>query len=264
MMTYTPFTDSSMYLLNLVERLGRAGIFLYNSFIHIITPPYKIAPIIRQIHFIGARSLILIIVSGLFIGMVVALQFYDALVRLGSVAMLGAAVGLVLVRELGPLLTALVVIGRAGSSICAEIAIMRNENQIDALDCMAIDPYQYLIVPRFIAALICIPILACVFITVGIFGGYFVGGILFGVSPGSYFGGMYDAVLWRDILMCILKAVAFGLITIWVATVKGFYLHLDKAGSHGSEGVSKVTTQAVVVSSIAVFFADYIISSIIL
>ncbi len=253
-----------MYCLNLMERLGRAGIFFCTSCLRIVTPPYKLTPVIKQIHFIGARSLLLIVVSGLFIGMVVALQFYDALVRLGSVAMLGAAVGLVLVRELGPLLTALVIIGRAGSSICAEIAIMRNENQIDALDCMAIDPYRYIIVPRFIAAVICIPILSCVFITVGIFGGYFVGGVLFGVSPGSYFGGMYDAVLWRDILMCVLKAIAFGMITIWVATVKGFYLHLDAAGAFGSEGVSKVTTQAVVVSSITVFFADYIISSIIL
>ena len=262
-MTYTPFTDSGMYLLNLMERLGRAGIFFFTTCLRIITPPYKILPVIKQMHFIGARSLLLIVVSGLFIGMVVALQFYDALVRLGSVAMLGAAVGLVLVRELGPLITALVIIGRAGSSICAEIAIMRNENQIDALDCMAIDPYRYIIVPRFIAALICIPILSCVFITVGIFGGYFVGGILFGVSPGSYFGGMYDAVLWRDILMSVLKGIAFGLITIWVATVKGFYLHLDPT-AFGSEGVSKATTQAVVVSSIVVFFADYIISSIIL
>ena len=262
-MTYTPFTDSGMYLLNLMERLGRAGIFLFTTCWRIITPPYKIVPVLKQIHFIGARSLVLIVVSGIFIGMVVALQFYDALVRLGSVAMLGAAVGLVLVRELGPLITALVIIGRAGSSICAEIAIMRNENQIDALECMAIDPFRYLIVPRFIAALICIPILSCIFITVGIFGGYFVGGILFGVSPGSYFGGMYDAVLWRDILMSVLKGIAFGLITIWVATAKGFYLHLDPT-AFGSEGVSKATTQAVVISSIVVFFADYIISSIIL
>jgi len=264
MMVYTPFTDSGLYFLNLMERLGRAGIFLCTSCLRIITPPYKLLPVIKQIHFIGARSLLLIIVSGLFIGMVVALQFYDALVRLGSVAMLGAAVGLVLVRELGPLLTALVIIGRAGSSICAEIAIMRNENQIDALDCMAIDPYRYIIVPRFIAGLICMPILSCVFITVGIFGGYFVGCILFGVSSGSYLGGMYDAVLWRDIVMSVLKSMVFGLITIWVATVKGFYLHLDPAGAFGSEGVSRVTTQAVVVSSITVFFADYIISSIIL
>ncbi len=262
-MTYTPFTNMALQMLDFTERLGRAGIFLAVSCLRIISPPYKISPVIKQIHFIGARSLLLIVVSGVFIGMVVALQFYDALVRLGSVAMLGAAVGLVLVRELGPLLTALVIIGRAGSSICAEIAIMRNENQIDALDCMAIDPYRYIIVPRFIAALFCIPVLSCVFIVVGIFGGYFVGCILFGVSPGSYFGGMFDAVLWRDILMSIIKALAFAMITIWVATVKGFFLHLDKS-AFGSEGVSKVTTQAVVVSSITVFFADYIISSIIL
>ena len=226
-MTFTPFSSTGFYLLNLMERLGRSGIFLCTACLRVLTPPYQFGPIIKQIHFIGARSLFLIVISGIFIGMVVALQFYDALVRLGSVAMLGAAVGLVLVRELGPLLTALVIIGRAGSSICAEIAIMRNENQIDALDCMAIDPFQYIIVPRFIGAIICIPILSCVFIVVGIFGGYFVGCVLFGVSPGSYFGGMYDAVLWRDILMCILKALAFATITIWVATVKGFYLHLD-------------------------------------
>lgn len=262
-MVFTPFTDSGLYILNLMERLGRSGLFLSTSCLRILTPPYKLTPIIKQIHFIGARSLFLTIISGLFIGMVVALQFYDALVRLGSVAMLGAAVGLVLVRELGPLLTALVIIGRAGSSICAEIAIMRNENQIDALDCMAIDPFRYIIVPRFIGAIICIPVLSCVFIVVGIFGGYFVGCVLFGVSPGSYFGGMFDAVLWRDILMCVLKAIAFATITIWVATVKGFYLHLDPT-AFGSEGVSKVTTQAVVVSSVSVFFADYIISSIIL
>ncbi len=262
-MVFTPFTDSGLYIINLMMRLGRAGIFLCSSCLRILTPPYKLVPIIKQIHFIGARSLFLTIISGLFIGMVVALQFYDALVRLGSVAMLGAAVGLVLVRELGPLLTALVIIGRAGSSICAEIAIMRNENQIDALDCMAIDPFRYIIVPRFIGAILCIPILSCVFIVVGIFGGYFVGCVLFGVSPGSYFGGMFDAVLWRDILMCVLKSIAFATITIWVATVKGFYLHLDPT-AFGSEGVSKVTTQAVVVSSVSVFFADYIISSIIL
>ena len=263
-MTATPFTDSGRYMLQIMERLGRAGIFLNTSIWRTLTPPYKLGPVLKQIHFIGARSLVLISVSGVFIGMVVALQFYAALVRLGSVAMLGAAVGLVLVRELAPLLTALVVIGRAGSSICAEIAIMRSENQIDALDCMAIDPYRFLIVPRLVSALICIPILSCVFTVVGIFGGYFVGCILFGVSPGSFFGGMYDAVLWRDIIMMVLKALAFGLITVWVATVKGFYLHLDEAGSQGSEGVSKVMTQAVVFSSIAVFFADYIISSIIL
>lgn len=252
------------HVIDLVERIGRAGIFLSIGLWRIITPPYKLNPIIKQVYFIGSRSLLVIVVAGIFVGMVVALQFYDTLVRFGSVSLLGAAVGLSLMRELGPVITALVVIGRAGSAICAEISIMRNESQIDALECMAIDPYRYLIAPRILAALISLPILTAVFITVGILGGYFVGVILFKVSPGSYFIGMYDAVLWRDIIMGTAKAFTFGLIMIWVATVKGFYLHLDKSGAHGSEGVSKVTTDTVVLSSIAMLFADYIVSSIIL
>lgn len=257
-------TATTRYLADLAQRTGRAGIFLANGAWKCLAPPYRLAPVLKQVHFIGARSLLVITVSGLFVGMVVALQFYDTLLRFGSVALLGAAVGLSLVRELGPVLTALIIIGRAGSAICAEIGIMRNEQQIDALECMAIDPHRYLIAPRLLAALISVPLLTAIFIVVGIFGGYFVGVILFDVSPGSYLGGMYDKVLWRDIVMGIVKAFVFGLIMIWVATAKGFYLHLDRGGAHGSEGVSKVTTDAVVVSSIAVLFADYIVSAIIL
>lgn len=247
-----------------LERLGRMGLFLANGAWQIVAPPWQIYPIIKQIHFIGARSLLVIVVAGLFVGMVVALQFYDTLVRFGSVSLLGAAVGLSLMRELGPVLTALVVIGRAGSAICAEISIMRNENQIDALECMAIDPYKHLIAPRLAAALISVPLLTAVFIAVGIAGGYFVGVILFNVSPGAYLGGMYDSVVTRDLFMGTSKAVVFGLLMIWVATAKGFFLHLEPDGTHGSEGVSRVTTDAVVMSSIGVLFADYVLSAIIL
>ena len=249
---------------DLLERLGRAGIFIINGMWKLIIPPYNLFSLLKQIHFIGARSLLVIVVSGVFVGMVVALQFYDTLLRFGSVALLGAAVGLSLIRELGPVLTALIIIGRAGSAICAEISIMRNEQQIDALECMAIDPFKYLIAPRLLAAVISMPILTALFISVGIFGGYFVGVILFDVSPGSYLGGMYDSVLWRDLIMGSIKSFTFGFIMIWVATAKGYYLHLDKTGAHGSEGVSKVTTDAVVLASISVLFADYIISAIIL
>lgn len=261
MMILTAIAD---YIVDQIERIGRSGIFLVNGLWKIVSPPYRIDPIIKQLHFIGARSLLVILVSGVFVGMVVALQFYDTLLRFGSVALLGSAVGLSLIRELGPVLTALIIIGRAGSAICAEISIMRNEQQIDALECMAIDPYKHLIAPRLLAALISMPILTAIFILVGIFGGYFVGVILFGVSPGSYLGGMYDSVLWRDIFMGSMKSFFFGLIMIWVATSKGYHLHLEKGGAHGSEGVSKVTTDAVVLSSITVLFADYIISAIIL
>jgi phospholipid/cholesterol/gamma-HCH transport system permease protein len=247
-----------------LERFGRAGIFLAHGTWQILAPPWRLYPIAKQIHFIGARSLLVIVVAGTFVGMVVALQFYDTLVRFGSISLLGAAVGLSLMRELGPVLTALVVIGRAGSAICAEISIMRNEHQIDALECMAIDPYKHLIAPRLAAALISVPLLTAIFITVGIIGGYFVGVILFDVSPGAYLGGMYDSVLGRDLLMGTSKAIVFGLLMIWIATAKGFFLHLEPDGAHGSEGVSRVTTDAVVLSSIAVLFADYILSAIIL
>ena len=247
-----------------IARLGRAGIFLCAGLWQGLTPPYRVYPLLRQIHFIGARSLPVIIVAGMFVGMVVALQFHDTLVRFGAVGLLGAAVGLSLVRELGPVITALVIIGRAGSAVCAEISIMRSEHQIDALDCMAVDPYRYLIAPRLLAALISVPLLTAIFIAVGIGGGYFVGVLLFGLSPGAYLGGMFDSVHLRDLFMGAVKGMAFGLLMAWICLAKGFFLHLDPAGAHGSEGVSRVTTDAVVLSSIAVLFSDYIISALIL
>ena len=252
------------WAVDFLERLGRSGLFLAAGCWRIITPPYRLHPVLRQIHFIGARSLLVIVVAGTFVGMVVALQFYDTLVRFGSIGLLGAAVGLSLLRELGPVLTALVVIGRAGSAICAEISIMRNEHQIDALECMAVDPLRHLIAPRFLAGLISVPLLTCIFITVGIWGGYFVGVILFDVSPGAYLGGMYDAVNLGDLLMGSMKTLVFAVLFIWIATCKGYYLHLDPAGAAGSEGVSRVTTDAVVLSSIAVLCSDYLVSAIIL
>ncbi len=255
---------SLSYMYDSIERLGTAGLFLLTSLARIVTPPYKFEPVIKQIHFIGARSMLFIIISGIFVGMVVALQFYDTLVRFGSVSLLGSAVGLSLIRELGPVLTALLVIGRAGSAICAEISIMRTEHQIDALECMSIDPFRYLIAPRIMAGIISVPLLTAIFIVVGIMGGYFVGVILFSVSPGSYFQGMYETVLVHDIFMGLIKSLTFGLLIIWIATVKGFYLHLAKFGAYGSEGVSRITTDAVVISSIAILCSDYLISALIL
>ncbi len=247
-----------------IPRLGRSGIFLWTALLRAVIPPCKPEPLIRQIYFIGARSLPVIVVSGAFVGMVVALQFHDTLVRFGSVGLLGSAVGLSLVRELGPVLTALMVIGRAGSAICAEICIMRNEQQIDALECMAIDSYRYLIAPRLLAGIISVPLLTAIFVVIGIFGGYFVGVILFEISPGAYFEGMYETVVWNDIVMGLVKSLVFGLLIMWIATAKGFFLHLDDYGASGSEGVSRATTDAVVVSSIAVLCFDYLLSAIIL
>ena len=186
---------------NILIRFGIAGIFLYETILSILTPPYSINLILKQILFIGARSVVVIVIAGLFVGMVVALQFYDTLVRFGSVSLLGSAVGLSLTRELGPVLTALMVIGRSGSAMCAEIGIMRIDNQIDALECMAINPHRYLISPKVVASILCVPILTAIFIVVGIFGGYFVGVIIFDISAGSYFQNMNDTVLNRDLCM---------------------------------------------------------------
>jgi len=249
-----------------LSEIGIYGVFLFTSLYRILFPPYAVYPVVKQIYFIGARSLLVILVSGTFIGMVVALQFYDTLVRFGSVSLLGSAVGLALTREMGPVFTALMVVGRAGSAICAEISIMRDDQQIDALECMAIDPYRYLIAPKIIAGILCVPLLTAIFIVVGVFGGYFVGVILFGVSPGSYFGGMYDTVLQRDITMGLVKSFVFGLLIVWIATAKGFYLHraMEKNEIYGAEGISRVTTDAVVLSSICILFSDFLLTAIII
>ncbi len=253
--------DQALYF---VELWGQLGMFLLTALGKALQPPYRLFPITRQIHFIGARSTLVILVAGAFTGMVVALQFYDTLVRFGSVAMLGSAVALGLIRELGPVLSALVVIGRAGSAICAEIGIMRTDQQIDALECMAIDPYKYLIVPKIIAGIIAVPALTMMFIVIGIFGGWFVGVVLFGVSEAAYFQGMYETVVWHDVQMGVVKSFVFGLIIVWVATARGFFLHLDRSGVFGAEGVSRTTTNAVVFSTIGVLVADYLISAVML
>lgn len=251
-------------LLVQLATLGRFGIFLGLLSGHLLRPWRQFRATLRQLHFIGTRSITVIAVAGGFVGMVVALQFYDTLVRFGAVGLLGAAVGLSLVRELAPVLTALIVIGRVGSAMCAEIGIMRNDNQIDALECMAIDPYGYLIAPRFFATLIAVPLLTAIFNVVGIAGGWFVGVILFDIGEGSYFVSMADSLVWRDVLMGMVKSLSFALIIVWICTAKGYLLHLEQQRSFGAEGVSRTTTDAVVASSISVLFVDYIISALML
>jgi len=250
--------DSTLYYL---EQVGLMVMLLFKSLVRILKPPYDVYSIVRQIYFIGARSWLVIVVSGLFTGMVVALQFYDTLVRFGTTSLLGSAVGLSLIRELGPVLAGLMIIGRAGSSICTEVGIMRTDEQIDALECMAIDPFKFLIGPKLVAGILSVPLLTALFDTVGVWGGYIVGVGLFDVSSGAYFGGMYDTVLWNDVKMGLIKSLVFGLLITWISAAKGYYLHLDRSGVFGAEGVGRMTTNAVVLSSISLLFADYIIGS---
>ncbi len=258
---FTKIGDNSLFFF---EQVGRAGVFLVACLISAIKPPYQLHPIIRQIFFIGSRSGFVILFTGLFTGMVLGLQGYYTLAKFGSEGLLGSAVALSLIRELGPVLTALMVIGRAGSAICAGIGIMRNSEQIDALECMAIDPVKYLIAPKFIAGIISLPLLTCIFDIVGILGGYLVGVTLFSVNEGTYFQGMYSSVQWLDIEMGLVKSLVFGLLIIWITSAKGYFLHLERSGGFVGEGVSRTPTDAVVISSVSVLVWDYLITAIML
>ncbi|MFT4585328.1 MAG: phospholipid/cholesterol/gamma-HCH transport system permease protein [Gammaproteobacteria bacterium] len=250
--------------LDTLEELGRMSLLMSSVVLEALRPPWDVNLILEQLRFIGARSVLVIVIAGAFVGMVVALQFYDTLVRFGSVSLLGSAVGLSLIRELGPVLTALIVIGRAGSATCAEIGIMRSDNQIDALESMAIEPTRFLLVPRYIAFLIAVPLLTAIFNVIGIAGGWLIGVGIFELSAGAYFQSMADSVVAHDLIMSLTKSFVFAFVIVWVCTAKSFLMHLNRSIVFGAQGVSKTTTDAVVAASISVLFADYIISALML
>lgn len=243
--------------------IGLAATFLFRTCASLFTdvPPFR--EIIKQIHFVGARSLIVLLVSSLFTGMGVALQFYDTLVRFGSVDLLGSAVALSLIRELGPVMTALMVIARVSSATCAEIGIMRSEQQFDALDCMAIDSYRYIMLPRLLASIIALPILTAVFDIVGMFGGYLVGVVIHGESAGAFVQGIFDTVNFQDVLMGQVKSLVFAIVIIWIPMVYGYYMHLNQKQA-GAAGVSNATTRAVVLSAILMLVSNYVVTSLML
>ncbi len=219
-------------------------------------PPHMFRKAIKQINFIGAKTTPVIVLTGLFTGMVLALQSYYALAKFGAEAALGPAVALSLIRELGPVISALMVTGCAGSAVTAEIGIMRITEQIDALDAMALNPYKYLVTPNLLAGVISLPLLNAIFAAIGVLGGYAVASGLMGVSSGTYFGGMQDFVRSRDILEGIYKSLSFGVLIAWISCYKGY------CAGHGAEGVSKSTTQAVVLSSVVILILDYFLTSI--
>lgn len=244
--------------LHLLAAQGRVGIFLGQSLGILCVPPLKVRRILRQIEFIGARSLFVIALTGLFAGMVLALQSYYTLTRFGSEAFLGPAVALSLITELGPVLSALMVTGRAGSAIAAEIGIMRITEQIDALEVMALNPIRYLVVPNLVAGLITLPLLGALFSVIGIYGGYLVGVQLLGVSSGTYFGSMQDYVGILDIRNGFYKSLSFGVVITFLSCFKGYHT------GYGAEGVSQATTEAVVASSVSILVLDYFLNSVLL
>ncbi len=252
--------DSLYYL----HDLGRMGIFLVHSLMGVFMRPFRFKALLKQIRLIGANSVSLIFFTGAFTGMVLGLQGYYTLRKFGSDGWLGSVVALSLVRELGPVLTALMVTGRAGSAMCAEIGIMRNSEQIDALECMAVNPFRYLISPKVLATIISVPILTQIFNIVGIFGGYFAGVILLDGNPGAYFSSIEQSLVNQDINLGIIKSFVFAVLIVWICTGRGYFVHQIRNAGFGAEGVSRVTTQAVVISSISILVWDYLLTAILL
>lgn len=236
------------------------GCFLAASLYYMLFPPYLIGRIIKQIHFIGVKTILIIALTGLFTGMVLTLQSYYVLVTFGAESKLGSIIALSLIRELGPVIAALMLIGRAGSALTAELGIMRMSEQIDALDSMALNPFKYLVVPNIIAGIISLPILCSIFILLGTWGGYLVGVKLTGIASGVYFGSIADSVQYKDLLLSLYKSLSFGGLVAWISCYKGFFAGCGSG--FGAEGVSKATTEAVVLSSVVVLICDYYITSI--
>ncbi len=224
---------------------------IYLAFI----PPYRLSVLLKQMEFIGAQSTFIISLTGLFTGMVFALQSSHAFKLFGAENLIGPSVALSLTRELGPVLTALMVTGRAGSAMAAELGTMRVTEQIDALYAMAINPLQYLVVPRLVAAVLMLPLLVGLFNFLGIIGAYLLGVYLLGLNPEEFVDRVIYLVDFDDLYMGLVKAMCFGAIIAVVSCYKGFYT------SGGAEGVGRAATQSVVIASVSVLVSDYFLTA---
>ena len=249
--------------LSVVFELGEISLFIYASFRGFAQQRRRWSKLTVGIYEIGVRCVPIVATVGLFTGLVMGLQLYYTLVKFGAASALGTAVSLSLIRELGPVLTALMIVGQAGSAMASELGIQRNDEQIDALHTMGIDPAGYLVGPRLLAALICFPILTAIFDLIGIFGGYLTGSLLLNVDSGVYWNSVFESVSWVDVQGGFIKALIFGLLTISICAYRGFNTH-RKASYPGVRGVSESATRAVVWSSVTVLASDYLITSFLL
>ena len=242
--------------INSLATLGRAGLFLWGSLA--VLPRLGGLPLmVRQIYREGVLSLVIIVVSGLFIGMVLGLQGYTILVDYGSEQAIGQMIALTLVRELGPVVTALLFAGRAGSALTAEIGLMKATEQLSSLEMMGVDPLRRIIAPRLLAGFLALPLLAMIFSVVGVWGGKMVGVDWLGVFEGSFWGNMQSAVdFHEDVLNGVIKSIVFGVVCTWIAVFQGFDLVPT------AEGISSATTRTVVYSSLAVLGLDFLLTAV--
>lgn len=242
--------------INAVWRLGFAVRFLLATFRHTPAAFRRLPLTIREIYFAGVLSLTIILVSGLFVGMVLGLQGYDTLSRFGSSEALGVLVALSLVRELGPVVAALLFASRAGSAITAEIGLMKATEQLDAMEMMAVDPIARVIAPRFWGGVLSMPLLGMLFTATGILGGFLIGVIVIGVDSGQFWSQMQSAVDFReDVVNGLIKSIVFGVAVTWIAVFEGY------EAPRTAEGVSGATTRTVVTSALVILALDFVLTS---
>jgi phospholipid/cholesterol/gamma-HCH transport system permease protein len=246
--------------LSLTTGLGDYALFTGRSFHSAWGSKRLFQRILRAFYEQGTLCLPVILIVGMFTGLVLGLQGYYVLNRFGSEGLLGALVSLSLVREMAPVLAALMLVGQAGSALAAELGIQRNSEQIVALETMGVSSHAYLIAPRLIAALLVFPMQTAIFVAIGLWGGSLSGSLMLGVEPGVYWSSVERAVGSEDIRECFTKAAIFGLLTISICAYHGFHAHRCRTAT-GARAVSASTTRAVVHSSIIVLAADYIITS---
>ena len=258
----SPFTATGRAAISWVNNCGASAIFLTLALVKAFWHK-QLPKIIQQLYYIGASSTTIILLVGFFTGMVLGLQSYHALIKLGAQGAIGTMVALSLVRELGPVLTAIMITARAGSAITAEIGVQRISEQIDALDTMRIDPLRYLISPRIVAAIISFPILTALFDLVGILGGYISSVVLLGANAGTYFHRVQASLEMKDLTDGFIKAVVFAVIVVTVCCYQGYFTHM-RQDSHGAKAVGLSTTSAVVLSSVLILVADYIVTSLLI
>ena len=257
-----PFTFIGEAVISWINVLGAATVFLLMALLKTFRPK-QLSKVVNQIYYIGARSTTIIMLVSFFTGMVLGLQSYHALVQFGAQGAVGSLVSLSLIMELGPVLTAIMITARAGSAITAEIGIQRISEQIDALHTMRINPIQYLVSPKIIAAIISFPLLTAVFDLIGIFGGYVSGVVLLGLNGGVYMHSIQTYVVLSDITNGFIKSIVFAVIVATVCCYQGYFAHLRK-DSHGAQAVGLATTSAVVLSCVLILVSDYIVTALLI
>jgi phospholipid/cholesterol/gamma-HCH transport system permease protein len=254
-----PFALLGRTVTGWVNELGAIAIFLCRAFVMIFRPK-QVSSIIQQVYYIGAKSVTIVMLVALFTGMVLGLQLYYALVQFGSEGVLGTTISLSLVRELGPVLAAIMITARAGSSMATEVGIQRISEQIDALYTMRIDSLRYLVSPRIAASIISFPLLTAVFDLIGIIGGYISAVLLLGLNAGTYFHGVQSGVEMEDITGGFVKSIVFAIIVSTICCFQGYFTHMRR-DSYGAKAVGLSTTSAVVLSCVLILVADYVVTS---